>query len=337
VTSDHPEILGPRDEIAMMLSDLGTRVSDLKRLPAKSLEVEVVDPLGGENRYAYIATAQSPNRSAQSYVKYDAVLHSVTTGTYSMTMSNELPDSFMLRTDATASGQEIARAFEIHAQALVLKLFRVRFTQSDIKSELLAYKLGPIRLVRKLRHHLHLSLGIGSPGITRKDLFYRDFIEEPITVDLPWVPSFLFGDIQVRFDIILRRLPAMTLSWPAMKGPPLEPGVDSLPSAVRDHPNTEWLMLTTERGTLAGGFIPTPALDSLTPELYYSSEPPAAVIGADGQIRIGYLLTGWERLSKGPHLVDFALIHIPKSYTSTTLREQLHATPMVAIRPAHGG
>ena len=53
--SVHPGVLDTRDEIAMMIADLGERATPNASIPPGALEIEMTDPLGGHNLYAYIA------------------------------------------------------------------------------------------------------------------------------------------------------------------------------------------------------------------------------------------------------------------------------------------
>ncbi len=329
---DHADNLGPRDEVVMMISDFGERIADTKLLPAKSFEIELQDSLGGANRYAYIAAVAKPHLSGKTYVNYEPELHTVKTDTYRLTMKNELPDSFAVGETNNESGEEIARGFEAEAEAaLLFNLFSVRFTERDIRGDVLAYKTGPIRVIRKLRHRVVLGLGIHSPSVIRTDLFYRDAIDEPFVVDLPWIPSFLFSNIQVRADTMLSAEPEQTLSWSDLGAASLRLDDRTLVSNVKSHSKADWLMLSTRSGALIGTFFPTPALKALSSQLYYRTGTSEEGYDVDTHPRLGYLLSGWQRLSRGRHRFDFVLIHVPTDYSGAMLRQELLGQPVVKI------
>ena len=318
----------------MMVSDFGERIADTKLLPANSFEIELQDSLGGANRYAYIAAVAQPHLSAKTYVNYEPGLHTVRTESYRLTMKNELPDSFVVEQNNNESGEEIARGFEAEAQAPLFNLFSMRLTERDIRSEVLAYKTGPIRVIRKLRHRVNLGLGIHSPSVMRTDLFYRDSIDEPFVVDLPWIPALLFGNISARADTMLRVEPEGTLSWSDLGTASLRLDDGTLASNIQNHSKADWLMLSTRSGTLAGIFLPTPAMEDVPPQLYYRSGTSSRSDDVDARPRLGYLLSGWQRLPRGRHRFDFVLVHVPRDYPVATLRQELRVQPAVKIHSA---
>lgn len=333
LVSDHPNIFGLRDEVAMMFSDLGERVADTRLLPFKALEIEVTASPGAASRYAYIAAVDKPSHSSRQYVHYEPELQSVRTDDYGLTMKNELPDIFALERSGTNS-ETIAHGFEASASARLLKLFPIGFSERDVKSEIVAYKLGPIRLIRKLRHRVSLGLGIDSPSVTRTDFFYRDSIDEPLIIHLPWIPRILFGDIRVRVDMVLQSTSGLTLSWSGVDGSNFRVSDPALDMNVKAHPVANWLTLRDQDAALVGGFLPAPALDALTLQLYYRG--PGGVLNSQADPRIGYLLTGWEGLSKGPHRVDFTLIQVSIKCAGP-LWQEVSNPPTVKIRSVGPG
>jgi hypothetical protein len=328
---DPADKLGPHDEVVMMVSDFGERIADTKLLPANSFEIELRDSLGGANRYAYIAAVVQPHLSARTYVNYEPGLHTMKTDSYYLTMRNELPDSFVVEQSNNQPGKEIARGFEAEARAPLFNLFSVRFTQRDIRSEVLAYKTGPIRVIRKLRHRVDLGLGIHSPSVMRTDLFYRDSIDEPFVVDLPWIPALLFGNISARADTMLRVEPEETLSWSDLGTASLRLDDGTLASNIQSHSKADWLMLGTRSGTLVGIFLPTPAMEAVSPQLYYRGGTSSQSDDVDTRPRLGYLLSGWQRLPIGRHRFDFVLVQVPRDYPVATLRQELRVQPAVKI------
>jgi hypothetical protein len=330
VAGDHPGILGPRDEVVMMTSDLGGRLTDAGILPNNALEIEVANPLDGSDRYAYIAAAGSPQRSPIRYVSYQDKLHTVKTDAYLLTMKNELPESFTIG-NGNAS-DHLARGFEAHAEARLLKMFPVHFSEKDVRSSIVAYKVGPIRVIRKIRHWLSLAPGIASPTVTRGDFFYPDSIDEPLVVDLPWVPGFLFDNIRVRFDMVLRGTSGLTLSWPDLRAPGVSLDDRQLRLMIQQHPKADRLALATKNGAVVGSFAPTSAINSLTVQLYYRDRLiEGGFSDAAALPRLGFLLTDWQHLSRGSHRVEFILVAVAKDYRGTRVQTELSTPPVIRI------
>jgi len=314
-------IFGANDEIVMMTSDLGDRVIDRGMLPPQTLEIEVSDPLSRSDSYVYIAATELPSRSPDQYVTYDSRLQVVTTSAYRLKMKNNLPDTFAFRQGDAGLKRDLVQGFETRADTRLLNFLPIHFDEHDIRSEMLAYKIGPIRVLRKVRHWLSLGLGLESPTVVRTDFFYRRFIDEPIEVSLPWMPGVLFGDVRVRVDMALPDTSGLTLSWSDMEASTL-------------NSMTDWLMLQTNSGALFGSFAPTPAIDTLTRELYYAKSP--VVEGrrdTPSPPRIGYLLTNWQKLARGPQLFEFVLIRPADESNGPALWQELRVSPTVRINP----
>ena len=85
------QTLGQWDELAIMMFDLGERVTPAARLPDGALEIAVTDSLGGPDRYAYIAASKHPRRSAVHYVDYDPKLEQIETDHYRLAFKHQLP------------------------------------------------------------------------------------------------------------------------------------------------------------------------------------------------------------------------------------------------------
>jgi hypothetical protein len=82
-------------------------------------------------------------------------------------------------------------------------LFTLRRTDKDIRAELLAYRDGPVRVIRRARYWIPLPLGFRTSG--RVDLlFYRDFVEGTALVKLKIPPRLVLadGELMTYFDFL---------------------------------------------------------------------------------------------------------------------------------------
>ena len=334
------EFLGPDDQVVLMVSDLGPRTTNDDALPPQTLEIAVHDSLGGATRYAYIAAVASPLRSTMNYVDYDPELGLVKSDHYRLELKNELPDGFAFLGRRDQISPDIARGLEVLVQARLFGLFRIHFSEHSIGSELLAYKAGPIRVIRRIRHWVKLGVGIGSPGITREDLFYRDYIDERLELTLPWVPSFLFHDITARVDMRLTNLPDLRLQWAGMQGPPLRinESTETCRDLVRRPPDVSWILLGTQEAEVVGSFALTPATAVIKKQLYCRKEPATERRDFSGtwDAEIGYLTSGWEGWSKGNHSIEFLVVCMLSGDNAGSIRQDLGIPSPVEIRPTLG-
>lgn len=216
-----PNVLDSRDEIVMMIGDFGERAKDPALLAPGAFEIELHDPLGGPDRYAYIAAADHPHLSPAKYVEYDAEHDVIESEHYRLGFSHGIPTDYAVQSRMHSEAQNIIDRFKIRVSAKVLKLFTFRVNEDAVENGLLAWHAGPVRVIRRLSHSVRVILGIRAPEVSNLDFFYRDSVENPFRLRFPWLPRLLFGDIHVRFDFDFLDLEGYSIGWPGRGGPPV--------------------------------------------------------------------------------------------------------------------
>ena len=335
--STHAGVLDARDEIVMMMADLGERASPNASMPADALEIEMVDPLGGRNRYAYLATDAQPRLSTIRYVDYDATKNSIETDHYRFGFTRDLPTDYAPQSRKYEHGPDLIDRFKIRVTTTVLQFFHFHVNEDDVDNRLIAWKLGPVRVVRRLTHSVRVVLGIRSPEVVSHDYFYRDCVENPFKIRFPWVPRVLFGDIKVRMDLDFTRLDGYAISWSGMNGPQITIGDPKLQQMFKaDPPRVEWIALRGEGHVIIQSIAPTSDLQLLDRRLYFNDDPiapdpPESVRGEHPGI--GYSMTGWENLSSGTHELISMLIGAREDYDADILLKEYRTPPQVIVRP----
>ncbi len=232
----HPDVLDAKDEIVMMIADLGERAKPGAALPAGAFEIAMSDPLGGPTRYAYIAIDAHPALSPLHYVDYDAAKNTVDTDHYRFGYTRGVPSDYAPQSHQHENGPNLLDRFKIRVRATVLKLFHFNVNEDKVDNRLLAWKVGPVRVVRLLTHSVRVVFGIRSPEVTNYDFFYRDCVENPFKVRFPWVPRVLFGDIKVRMDLDFTGLDGYAIAWSRMNDGPLKIGDPKLLKISKSDP-----------------------------------------------------------------------------------------------------
>jgi hypothetical protein len=335
--STHPGVLDSRDEIAMMIADLGERASPNASMPPGALEIEMADPLGGRARYAYIATDQHPRLSTTRYVDYDASKNSIETDHYRFGFTHNLPTDYAPQSRLYEHGLDLIDRFKIRVSTTVLEFFHFNVNEEDVDNRLIAWKMGPVRVIRRLTHSVRVVLGIRSPEVTSHDYFYRDCVENPFKIHFPWVPRVLFGDIKVRMDLDFTHLDGYRISWSGMNGPQLAIGDPKLQQMFKtDPPRVEWIALRGGGRVIIQTIAPTSDLQLLDRRLYFNDDPgapdpPENVRGEHPGI--GYSMTGWENLSSGTHELVSMLIGAREDYDADMLLKEYRTPPKVIVRP----
>jgi hypothetical protein len=335
--SVHPGVLDTRDEIAMMIADLGERATPNASIPPGALEIEMTDPLGGHNLYAYIAIDPHPRLSTTRYVDYDASKNSIETDHYRFGFTRNLPTDYAPQSRKHEDGPDLIDRFKIRVTTTVLRFFHFNVNEDDVDNQLIAWKVGPVRVIRRLTHSVRVVLGIRSPEVTSHDYFYRDCVENPFKIRFPWVPRVLFGDIKVRMDLDFTRLDGYAISWSGMNGPQLAIGDPKLQQMFKtDPPRVEWIALRGGGRVIIQTIAPTSDLQLLDRRLYFNDDPsapdpPESVRGEHPGI--GYSMTGWENLPSGTHQLVSMLIGAREDYDADILLKEYRTPPKVIVRP----
>jgi hypothetical protein len=338
LADDSPGILDRDDEVVMMLADMGERAKQPATLPARALEIEVVDPLGGPNRYAYIAAVAAPERSPRTYVDYDSMFDRIETDCYKMRFTAGWPTDFALQDRIHQGGPSLVDRFKVRTRAKILEFFTFRLNEDDIRNRLVAWRLGPIRLIRRVEHSVRLLLGIHSPEVTSQTFFYRNYIDNPTEVRFPWLPRLIFSDVVVRADIDYIALKGFRLSWSTMRGEP----VVTLSGSKRElalmnaspPPKARWLALEGQNHLMFQTFSPSFDLSLIDQRLYYvdssTPDPPETYPGQHPGV--GYVTTGWTNLSGGAHVLDSLFVIVRDNYQPSQLRAEIKVHPRVNVR-----
>ncbi len=331
-TADTEQAVGPEDEISMMMSDLGERIANTAELPAGALEVTVADPLGGPERYVYMAAVSHPRVSATRYVNYDPQNEVIQSDHYRLGFKNQFPDDLRLQNRNGELSNNLIKGFELRGQITVLNLLKVHLSENDVKSRLLAYRTGPVRIIRRVGHRIQILKPIQSPEVSTVEFFYRDFGQAPFTMRIPLRK--LFRDVQgtIAMDFINLRgyfLLASGLDQPVPVDNVTAGKVDSGTPAT-------WLALRGNGRLMLQTFAPSPDLDQIKRELYYHAEPcpsggeQCPVVPAS----VGIQTDGWQRLASGPHRFDPLLISAPEEYGARRAIDEASTAVMVTVRVA---
>lgn len=341
LADDSPGILDCDDEVAMMLSDLGERAGAAARagLPAGALEIEVLDLLTGARRWAYIAAVANPRLSAVHYVSYDAGEARVDGAGYRMTFRGDFPIALELKGASGETSPSLIEGSEVHVSAKVLTVFKLRISGEGVSNRVLAWHLGPIRLIRRVAHSVKLILGIKSPEVASSEIFYRDYAQDAFVARVLWLPRVLFGDVRVRTWLDFVGLRGFSLWWSGMNRSPLrldQPDPALVDEIQRDPPHVSWLAMRGGGKTIIQTFTPSPDLDVIRLQLYYcdGTSPSAASQGCAGAtLHVGYLMTGWENLAAGTHRLNSLLLVLPDDADPSRLARELASEAVVSINP----
>lgn len=201
-TDDLPEALDGEDLLVFMACDAGTRgtpaalSAGLERAGLTTWrELRLGDPLDGHEAYVYLVVADRPPRSPRRYVTYDAEHDIVHTADYRVGCVGALPSYFALSLSQPLSGN-LLDGVRLRADATVRgNLVHWTRTERDGKHRLEAWKVGPVRVIRRSQHSVRLGLGIYITGGLAHTFFYAQHVFAPGSMKLPFSPQLLFAEI----------------------------------------------------------------------------------------------------------------------------------------------
>jgi hypothetical protein len=328
-TDAMPQAVGPNDELSMMMFDLGERIAQPAQLPERALEVAVADPLGGAERYAYIGVVRKPRLSPVRYVDYDPQRQLIETEHYRLSLKHEFPDDLRLQNHKGETTRNLISGFELRGTVTVLNLLQFHLTEHDLDSRLLAYRAGPVRVIRRVGHRIRVFLGVRSPEVSTVEFFYRDFAQAPFTMRLPLRK--LFRDIQGRIAMDFVDLRGYSLLASGLESPlPLD---DHTAAAVGDNTPAQWIGLRGGERLMLQTFAASSELGFIQRHLYYRAESsaPGAASGALAAA-VGIDTDGWQRLPAGSHRFNPLLISAPPDYGAERAIAEAAIAPLVTVR-----
>jgi len=306
-----PGVLDANDRLLFMASDAGDRVgrADLP-LDTAAAEVSVRDPLTGEERWAYlVAFRDQAPRSPRSYVTYDSATDRVRGQRVTLGFRHGVPGYLAVDgIDVMAGGAaatSLLDRFKVRATATFLwGLIRFSRNEDDVTSEFVAWRQGPIRVIRRQRQWVRIGWGIHSPTFGSYTYFYRDFAELPVSLYLNFPPTYFFGDITIRAFLDFRDLRNWSVLLPDLSETIVVDGVMTSRKRGLNQLPASWFALRGPQVTLVQMLDVSPSLASVRRSLVYNEtlaqhDPPEDFRGEEPAI--GYRLDRWEHVSAGTH------------------------------------
>lgn len=193
-TNPDDGMMDENDEIVFMACDLGTRLrrEDLPRNCTQAVELACVDPVDGVTGWVYCVSFPGPVAyAAGRYVAYDLARDYVTTDRYELGYTPGQMKSYFSTLILKNSGDRVSpNVLSRYKFRVTLKLFfsviSINRNEDDMRSVLAGYKDGPVRAIRRCNNSIYLKFGIRSPTSVVDNYYYRDSIEWPTLIKLPF-------------------------------------------------------------------------------------------------------------------------------------------------------
>jgi len=337
---DSPGVFDENDVLVLMNRDLGQQ-GPLDRLSKKATawaEIRVgseAAPLG----FAYIgifAEPPTPMLPHSQYTHYDPQADKVDTDRYSITFAGApLPTQLALVGHTEEPVTNLIAGVGVLGEVRFLRgLLTLRRTDQDIHAEVLSYRQGMIRTIRRARYWIPLPLGFRANG--RVDVtFYRDFVEGTATVKLKIPPRLILadGEVQTYFRFLDLSGARLLIEGHEPVGP-VDGRLESNEQALQRSP-ARWTALLLPNGhTLLLVARLEGTLQRLEQRVYFDdTEPDMTHVGTKPSF--GFEFSGVNQLETGTHRLSVFAITLDTTSVDDIRRavERFLTPPPVSITP----
>jgi hypothetical protein len=309
-------VLQDNDLLLFMAADAAERAGRAHLPPATAAaEITVRDPVEHTTRWAYLVSCpRIAPRSDVSYVDYDPVNDRVRGAHVSLGFRNGVPNYLTLDGSAAAAGPNLLDRLQVRATATFLwGLIHFSRDESDLTTQFVAWRRGPIRVIRRQRQWVRIGWGIRSPTFGSYTYFYRDFAELPVSLRLNFPPRYFFGDIAVETVLDFRDLSGWSVLVPSLHGVipidgPMTPQKEAL-NQLTD----SWFALLGPRFTLVQTMEVSASLSSVRRRLLYRERntPPSPETVGGKRPGIGFRLDHWGAVGAGVHQIESVSYALP--------------------------
>jgi hypothetical protein len=200
------------DKLAFMIQDLGDKVSN-DVWPSgytKGEEIEVVDPLTGEKGWCYLLFFSSnppPRSSLPDYIRFDyKTSRSVSDCRelkYLITdegIHTTFYEDISIMEGAGGSGKNVLDRGKVRPTFKVLfGSLTIRLNEETVKSNILAWKIGPIKWNRRAEQYSKLPGGAKALRVIADVYEYRNMATAPVMFNVPFRFDTVVTSATVRF------------------------------------------------------------------------------------------------------------------------------------------
>ncbi len=212
-----PTALDDNDEVIFMAKDLGTRCAPDRFPPGwqRGAEIEALDPTNGTRGWCYLFSfEQPPEKSRTTYTRYqfahtgrDIVDTDAFTMVFPPVDQSRAHSCRELRIPVMAggSGENFLDRLKTRVRIKFLfSLLGMNLSEDTMRSELLAYKEGPVRVIRRFKLFIPLGFGLKSPGFVTDSYYYETVMSAPMEFTIPCKFGHVVSSVTMRigFDYL---------------------------------------------------------------------------------------------------------------------------------------
>lgn len=294
---DPAGVFDANDELLWMVADTGRRARP-GELPAAECRLELTVRRGDEVAWVYLVSSAGPApRSARRYVRYDAEADRIETDRVAIGFAAPTARLLALRGADGALGANLLDRLKVRAAAWFLGLIPLGRDEDDIEHRFAAWRVGPIRALRREYQWVRLTSWLRTPIFETETLVTRDAMTLPVRLRLNYRPTTFFSDIEIVAALDFRALDG----WQVVTSGGATAVVGGAGGPIAGP--ADWVALRGPDATLVLELLVGESLRSLAPTVVYrageAAQPPEDVPGE--RPGLGYALTAWSQIEPGEH------------------------------------
>lgn len=327
-----PGIFDDNDLLVFAARDLGERANI-----EHAVEIKVTDALTGENGWAYLQVDPGASgASATRDVRYDPSTDSIHARRYTLAFGPHTTSYFAFVGPDGQPGRNLLDRVKARGTAHVLwGMLNFHRTEDDVTNTVLAWKEGPVRVVRRSQMRVRLGYGLPPLEMIAEDTFTADVFEGPAAVRIPFDLRYVFGDLTLRLFLDFDNLRGYSIFSADHAPVPLACGI---PTPDLNGWYADWFGMSGPEGTFVHALRVGPALQTVQRRLYVVADskpdPPERAPGdCPG---VGYQLTHWGGIRRGTYRVDMVVRAFEqfRSGDEQVFLYTLDHPPVVTINPS---
>lgn len=328
---DEPSgVVDDDDVVLFMAADAGRRMRADER-PDGATCMPALHVIGaGFDGWVYAAIVPPPApRSPARYVDYDPASDVVSGSRIALGFGAPTPRFMALRDAEGALGPNLLDRLKVRASARFFGVIPLGRDEDDIEWVFEAWKVGPIRVIRRERQWVRLGWRLRTPIFQTETLVYRDTIELPVRLRLNFPPTYFFSAIEVQAVLDFRQLRGWRLVAPGAPSSPVGGG------PAWTERRADWLALEGPDATFILRLRLGETLSSLrTDVLWRENDGGEEPEGVDGERpAVGFRLTEWGEVEAGHHGFAAVAYALPAGADLQRFADQQRAPLEVTVEP----
>jgi hypothetical protein len=150
------------------------------------------------------------------------------------------------------NGADLVDRFKARAEATFLwGRVRIARDESDFRSRVLDILDGPVRVIRKSEYSMRILWNIPTPGALSHAFFYRNFIEFPTEMRIPFDVGYVVSEISSRISLDFNRAVSGARFYnPRNPEGAVIDGVMSPSEQAMDMGSFQWLLVESLQGAI---------------------------------------------------------------------------------------